>query len=271
MSEFEQTCDFADLTEASNHFPKSVVTFCRHYKNVIFTLGQEGRDCGSGFDRPRGFHNRTCNPGYPSSGTSARNGAMRTCLTLLAFCLMSAIAGCSKSDTVLSPTSPRPVGTPGATQPTIGLDACSLLTSPEIEAIQDAPLKDTKERSNSNGGLTVSQCYFLLPTAADSIVVTVTQRSNDSSSRDPKETWEELFHGEKKEASEREEGEKEALAPQKIMSLGDEAFWAPQRFGGALYALKGNIYISVSVGGPGDQATKIKKSTALAEIILKRL
>jgi hypothetical protein len=35
--------------------------------------------------------------------------------------------------------------------------------------------------------------------------------------------------------------------------------------------LKGNSYIRISVGGPGDQATKIKKSKDLAEMVLKRL
>jgi hypothetical protein len=38
-----------------------------------------------------------------------------------------------------------------------------------------------------------------------------------------------------------------------------------------LYVLKRNIYISIGVGSPGDQAIKIQKSKALAEIVLKRL
>ena len=156
---------------------------------------------------------------------------------------------------------------PGSTN----LDICSLLTSKEIEAIQGAPLKDTKPRANSQGGLTVSQCYFLLPTAAESIVVTVTQRANGADARDPKQSWEEIFHGDKEKTSARKEEEREPTAPQKITGLGDEAFWATRRFGGKLYVLKGNIYISVSVGGPGDQATKLQKSKALAEIVLKRL
>jgi hypothetical protein len=146
-----------------------------------------------------------------------------------------------------------------------------LLTSSEIEAIQGGPLKDTKASTNPQGALNISQCYFLLPTAANSIVVTVTQKAEDSHSRDPKESWDEIFHGDKdkEEASKEEEGKSEP--PEKIDGLGDEAFWAPRRFGGALYALKGNVYISVSVGGAGDKAVKIQKSKALAELILKRL
>jgi hypothetical protein len=199
---------------------------------------------------------------------------MRACLTLLALCLVFAMTGCSKSDTVQAPTSPPPPTTPGPGQKsTNGIDVCSLLTSSEIQAIQGGPLKDTKGSTNPQGGLNISQCYFLLPTAADSIVVTVTQKADGSNSRDPKESWDEIFRRDrdkdKEEASKEEEGKSEP--PERIDGLGDEAFWAPRRFGGALYAIKGNIYISVSVGGAGDKASRIQKSKALAEIVLKRL
>ena len=65
--------------------------------------------------------------------------------------------------------------------------------------------------------------------------------------------------------------EKEPAAPEKIADLGDEAFWMPRRYGGRLYVLRGNIYISVNVGSPSDQAMKIQRSKALAELVLKRL
>lgn len=196
---------------------------------------------------------------------------MRARLTPLALCLAFAITGCSKSDTVQAPPGPPPPTTPvkGSTN---AIDVCSLLTSSDIEAIQGAPLKDTKASSNPQGGLNISQCYFLLPTAADSIVVIVTQKADGSNSRDPRESWEEIFREDKdkdKDASKEEEGKSEP--PEKIEGVGEEAFWAPRRFGGALYALKGNAYISVSVGGAGDKSAKIQKSKALAEKILKHL
>ena len=186
---------------------------------------------------------------------------MRSCLTLLLFCLLSVIAGCSKSKTDPSQTTNTPKI----------IDACSLLTSQEIEAIQGAPLKDTKPSANSQGGLTVSQCYFLLPVAADSIVLTVTQNPGGSSSGDPKQSWERIFQDDKETESAREKEESKSPPPEKIRDLGDEAFWAPRRFGGTIYVLKGNMYISISVGGSGEQATKLQKSKALAEIVLKRL
>jgi hypothetical protein len=196
---------------------------------------------------------------------------MRSCLTSLALCLVFAILGCSKPDTAQAPAGPPPPTTPGTGQKsTNGIDVCSLLTSAEIEAIQGGPLKDTKASANPQGGLNISQCYFLLPTAADSIVVTLTQKADGSNSHDPKESWEEIFREDKDKDASKEE-ESKSQPPERIESLGDEAFWAPRRFGGALYVLKGNIYISVSVGGAGDKAAKIQKSKALAEIILKRL
>jgi hypothetical protein len=45
-------------------------------------------------------------------------------------------------------------------------------------------------------------------------------------------------------------------------SFGDETFWMGNRVGGALYVLKGNSYVRVSIGGPADQASKIKGSKA---------
>jgi hypothetical protein len=53
--------------------------------------------------------------------------------------------------------------------------------------------------------------------------------------------------------------------------VGEEAFWTGTRVGGALYVLKGNVYIRISVGGPGDQNAKMEKSKTLAEKVVGRL
>lgn len=76
---------------------------------------------------------------------------------------------------------------------------------------------------------------------------------------------------EKAREKNREEEEEEAAPPQKIAGVGDEAFWTGSRVGGALYVLKGSTYLRVSVGGAGDQQSKINKSKALARLALKRL
>jgi hypothetical protein len=99
----------------------------------------------------------------------------------------------------------------------------------------------------------------------NSVVLTITRKADGG--RDPAESWKEIFHREK--PGKKEEGEEKE--PVKVDGIGDEAFWTGTRVGGALYVLKGNSYIRISVGGAGDQAAKIEKSKALAASALKRL
>jgi len=171
------------------------------------------------------------------------------------------------------------------------IDACALLTSQEIRSVQGEPLKETKASGSAEKGFSISQCFFTLPTFNNSISLVVTQRGDGADGRDPKEFWEATFDREsegdrererdKKSEKEREkekardknreEEEEEAVPPQKIAGVGDEAFWTGSRVGGALYVLKDSSYIRVSVGGAGNQQSKINKSKALARLALKRL
>jgi hypothetical protein len=162
------------------------------------------------------------------------------------------------------------------------MDPCSLLTSKEIESVQGQPLKSPIGNSKVTNGLVNSQCYFGLPTASNSISLTVTQRAEGPDARSPKQLWTETFDKREaedkdkaKENGEKEKGERgekeEARPPKRIDGVGEEAFWSGNRVGGALYVLKGDTFIRVSVGGPGDEAAKIDKSKKLAEKVLKRL
>jgi len=187
-------------------------------------------------------------------------------------------------------------GEPAATTAVAGtgkgkIDACALLNGPEIRSVQGESLKETKASGSAEKGFLVSQCFFTLPTFSNSISLVVTQKGEGAGGRDPKEFWEETFdkesegerekerdkksakEGEKEKARARnhEEEEEEAAPKQRVTGVGDEAFWTGSRVGGALYVLKGNTYIRVSVGGAGDQESKINKSKALARMALKRL
>jgi hypothetical protein len=71
--------------------------------------------------------------------------------------------------------------------------------------------------------------------------------------------------------SERGEKEEKKNPPKKVDGVGDEAYWSGNRFGGALYVLKGSVILRISIGGPDDQETKITKSKSLAEKALSRL
>jgi hypothetical protein len=200
-------------------------------------------------------------------------------LPIIALSLV-ALTSCSKTETpqVVTGTpqpqatlSPSAQTTPAAkSESSDGAKACALLTSAEIEAVQGEPLKVTHPTGKTGGGLAISQCYFELPTPANSVVVTLTEKAEGAGSRDPKQSWEEMFHR-SAEIEKRSEEKEERAAPNKIEGVGDEAFWTGSRIGGALYVLKGNSYIRISVGGAGDQAAKIEKSKTLAESILKRI
>lgn len=197
------------------------------------------------------------------------------------------IAACSKPKTpeTASSSTPQPtatatkIATTPAPAPATTPDdsassayACSLLTPEEIAAVQGEPFKATKASHGNVPGLDVSQCYFELPAAVNSVVLTVTRKGGGEAARDPKDSWQEIFHGPPRPDREKErEGEGESKEMQEVDGLGDEAFWTGTRVGGALYVLKGNVYIRISVGGAGDQAEKTKRSKTLAEAVLKRL
>jgi hypothetical protein len=207
-------------------------------------------------------------------------GMKRAASSRIGLCLglFTLLVACSKkTPEAAAPTSQpsasvsRTAATPKPQDPAVAAYACTLLTPEEIAAVQGEPFKATKASSSSQPGLTISQCYFELPTTVNSVVLTVTRKSDEAGARDPKESWEEIFHREHPREKEEKEREGESKEPDKIDGLGDEAFWTGTRVGGALYVLKGNAYIRISVGGAGDQAEKTKRSKSLAESILKRL
>jgi hypothetical protein len=183
--------------------------------------------------------------------------------------LLGLATSCSKPKTsdLASSASPSPSAAVAAATHAPDNFACSLLTKEEAQAVQGEAFKDTKPNEHSAAGLSVSQCYFELPTPVNSIVLTVTRKADGG--RDPSQSWREIFHREESaHKKEEKEGEKEPL---KVEGVGDEAFWTGNRVGGALYVLKGNTYIRISVGGAGDQAQKIENSKKLALAVLKRL
>jgi hypothetical protein len=65
--------------------------------------------------------------------------------------------------------------------------------------------------------------------------------------------------------------EERGRPPKKIEGVGDDAFWSANRMGGALYVLKDNVFIRISIGGPEPEESKIEKTKALAAKALSRL
>lgn len=215
---------------------------------------------------------------------------------IIPFAFLFVVVCCNRSDKGQTPSSSQqPSSTSAQQQPMVSnssqtpttnvsevrpkTDACALLTSKEIEVIQGEPLKETKLSERSEGGFLVSQCFFTLPTFTNSISLAITQKGEGTGARDPKEFWTSTFENSGKDdereresgkGRREEKGEKEK-PPKKIAGIGDDAFWTGSRVGGALYVLKGDNYVRVSIGGAGDEASKIKKSKALAQKVIARL
>jgi hypothetical protein len=201
---------------------------------------------------------------------------MRANLFVFLFCfLLVTFAGCRKQTTI------SPVNQESGPAK---FDVCGLIKKEEIEAIQGSPIKDTKGSGQSDGELRTTQCFYTAAEFSKSISLAVTQSDPDSrAKRSPTEFWKEIFghygneekerEGDKeKRESLREQGEEErSIPPKKINGIGDEAYWSGNRVGGALYVLKKNIFIRISIGGSDDEETKINKLKALAQKALERL
>lgn len=210
------------------------------------------------------------------------NFAPRTFPTIAAGLLLCALPACSKHEEAtpvqaapgasVAREVPKAEASTAPAHPTI--NAGTLLTDEDFQAIVGAPVKDRKLSERTDRGLAVSQCYFELPTAADSMVLVVWEGAGPTDSH-AKSLWKERFERDfdKEEEGGKGEQEEKKAKPEKIAGLGEEAFVIPQRFGGVLYVLKGPYFFRLSVGGgPGD--TQEKKTATLrsaAEAVLKRL
>jgi hypothetical protein len=195
---------------------------------------------------------------------------MRKNFLLLAGCALGAFAACSK---VTPPAEPETklanaaTSSPANQPPGMPIDACSLLTSAEIQAVQGEAVKETKTDRKSEEGFTISQCYFMLPTFSNSINLRLVQRGSEPDGRNPRDVWKETFARDLENAvQKRKKG-----PPERVSNLGDEAFWMGGPTAGALYVLKDNHYIRIAVGGEANQPIKIEKATRLAQLILPRL
>lgn len=194
---------------------------------------------------------------------------MRWNVLVLLFCSLVAVGpGCKKRET------PKPVPRASSELDRAQGNVCRLITSEEIGAIQGSPIKEPKGSTRSENGFRVSQCFYTAGEFSKSVNLAVIQKDPDNSSkRSPMDFWKEKFdpyeNEEPKTGSGREE--EKGRPPKKIAGLGDEAYWVSNRFGGTLYVLKGDVFISIGLGGADDEESKLTKSKGLAKAALQRL
>jgi hypothetical protein len=180
------------------------------------------------------------------------------------------LAGCEKR------ASTQPVSGKSQESAQVKLDVCELLEKGEIEAIQGSPVTETKSSQQPPGAFRVAQCFYTTAEFSKSVSLAVIGRDPDQpAGRSPKDFWKEKFgpyNGEKKKSNrETQPKEEESMPPKKIEGVGEEAFWSRNRFGGILYVLKGDAFMSIGVGGSDNEETKINKSKALAQKAIQRL
>ena len=144
--------------------------------------------------------------------------------------------------------------------------ACELLGANDVKSVQGKAFVEAKLTTTRQEDVTMSQCFYRLPSFADSISLTVFRPA--SPSMDAEELWETLAEQEGKDEEEAERAENHA---RKISGIGEEAFWSGNQMAGALYVLKGKAVLRISVGGAGTEKTKIEKSRQLAAIALQGL
>ena len=161
------------------------------------------------------------------------------------------------------------------------VDACALLTPAEIEAIQGERVEETKPTVRPGGGLFTSQCVFRTPTLSKSVSVTLTASDPvHPGALTARQLWEKQFHSLELESDEESaaekngkkvEPERESGKPRAVSGLGEEAYWVASPVASALYVLKGEMFLRVSVGSAGQESERMEKSKALARTALKRL
>jgi len=155
-------------------------------------------------------------------------------------------------------------------------EACSLVSKQEVQSVQGAPVNETKSSEQTDGIFLVSQCFYTATEFSKSVNLALVQQDPNQRGKSPRDFWKEKFSD--NDASDPDHDEKakrgkepETTPPKKVAGLGDDAYWVGNRFGGVLYVLKGARFISIGLGGPDDEATKLEKSKQLAQKAIQKL
>ena len=147
-------------------------------------------------------------------------------------------------------------------------DPCRLLSDAEVRAVQGNAATQKIPSQQPAGSFHFTQCFYRTPEFTNSVSVALgVPLATDSKGSGPRQYWEAQFNKQLKAAP----GRKKKEPPKPVAGLGGEAFWVGDAMTGALYVLKGDVFLRLSVGGPPDQTEKIKRAKSLASYALKRL
>ena len=148
-------------------------------------------------------------------------------------------------------------------------DPCRLLTDAEVRAVQGHAPAQKIASEQPAGSFRFTQCFYRAAELSSSVSVALGIPLTDSKRSGPRDYW--LAQFKREERDEPEESDEKKQEPRRLAGLGDEAFWVGDPVTGALYVLRGEVFLRVSVGGSVDQSQKIKRARRLAIYALKRL
>jgi len=154
-------------------------------------------------------------------------------------------------------------------------DACALLTSDDIKAVQGEAVRESKPSRRGGTDFAVKSCFYATPTFTKSVSLEVTQKG--ASSRSVREFWKANFAAaldkrEQKNERRKKQGKPQAGEPARPVSgIGDEAYWISTNANSTLYAFKNDTLLRISIGGADTEEARMKKIKTLAEKALARL
>jgi hypothetical protein len=147
-------------------------------------------------------------------------------------------------------------------------DPCRLLSDAKVRVVQGQAPAQKVPSEQPAGSFRFMQCFYQTPDFTSSVSVALgVPLGTDSKRSGPREYWQKQFHAKASAPA----GRKKKEPPKPVASLGDEAFWVGDPVTGALYVLKGDVFLRLSVGGTRDPAQNMKRARALASHALKRL
>jgi hypothetical protein len=147
-------------------------------------------------------------------------------------------------------------------------DPCRLLSDTEVRAIQGHAPEQKIPSEQPSASFKFTQCLYRTAEFTSSVSVALgIPLETDSKRSGPRDYWQTQVDALVKTAP----GRKKKEPPKPVTGLGAPAFWVGDPVTGALYVLKGEVLLRLSVGGPPDQAQKIKRAKALAIYALRRL
>jgi len=138
-------------------------------------------------------------------------------------------------------------------------DACALLTNEDVQRVLGVSVRERQPGTQDARGVLLAQCYLSTGSARSISIALAGSTRAGGRTITPRQFWRDNFH-------EKDEGK--AAAPESearpVAGVGDEAYWSGSRVAGALYVLRGDRFIRVSVGGIADENQRIEASRRLA-------